>query len=121
MALDKNKKLKSAKDAKEPKEVAVPETVAEPEPSKPERDLSVVLDLPLTCSVEYGRTKISVDDFLNLKKGSVIEVDKLAGEALEFLMNGRVICKGEAVVMNERYAIRLTDIVDKKHLLAGED
>ena len=82
-----------------------------------ERDLSLVEDLPFTVGVEYGRTKISVDDFLNLRKGSVLEVDKLAGEALEFLMNGRVIAKGEAVVMNERYAIRLTDIVDSKHML----
>ena len=82
-----------------------------------EKDLSLALDLPLTVSVEYGRTRITVDDFLNLKKGSVIELDKLAGEPLEFLMNGRTICKGEAVVMNERYAIRLTDIVDRKQLL----
>ena len=84
---------------------------------KTERDFSLVNDLPLTVSVEYGRTKISVDDFLSLKKGSVVEVDKLAGEALEFLMNGRVIAKGEAVVMNERYAIRLTDIVNQMQML----
>lgn len=82
-----------------------------------EKDFTLVNDLPLTVSVEYGKTHISVDDFLNLKKGSVLEVDKLAGEPLEFLMNGKVIAKGEAVVMNERYAIRLTDIVDNQQIM----
>jgi len=76
-----------------------------------EKDLEFVLDIPLRVSVELGRTKILVQDLLKLHKGSVIELSKLAGEPLEVLINDRTVAKGEVIVMNEKFGIRLTDIV----------
>ncbi len=73
--------------------------------------LDFVLDIPLRVSVELGRTKILVQDLLQLHKGSVIELAKIAGEPLEILVNDRVVAKGEVIVVNEKFGIRLTDIV----------
>lgn len=70
-----------------------------------------ILDIPLRVSVELGRTKILVQDLLKLHKGSVLELNKLAGEALEVLVNDRVVAKGEVIVINEKFGIRLLDIV----------
>lgn len=70
-----------------------------------------ILDIPLRVSVELGRTKILVQDLLKLHKGSVLELNKLAGEPLEVLVNERVVAKGEVIVLNEKFGIRLTDIV----------
>ena len=76
-----------------------------------EQDLQLVLDIPLKVSVELGRTRILVGDLLKLHKGSVIELQKVAGEPLEVLVNERVVAKGEVIVLNEKFGIRLTDIV----------
>ena len=76
-----------------------------------EASLEVILDIPLKVSVELGRTKILVGDLLKLHKGSVVELNKVAGEPLEVLVNDRVVAKGEVIVMNEKFGIRLTDIV----------
>ncbi len=73
--------------------------------------LDFVLDIPLKVSVEVGRTKILVEDLLKLHKGSVIELTKLAGEPMEILVNDRVVAKGEVIVVNEKFGVRLTDIV----------
>jgi flagellar motor switch protein FliN/FliY len=73
--------------------------------------LDMILDIPLRVSVELGRTKILVQDLLKLHKGSVIELSKLAGEALEVLVNDRVVARGEVIVINEKFGIRLIDIV----------
>ena len=73
--------------------------------------LELILDIPLKVSVELGRTKILVQDLLKLHKGSVIELSKLAGEPLEVLVNDKVVAKGEVIVVNEKFGIRLTDIV----------
>jgi len=73
--------------------------------------LDLILDIPLRVSVELGRTKILVQDLLKLHKGSVIELNKLAGEALEVLVNDRVVARGEVIVINEKFGIRLIDIV----------
>ncbi len=70
-----------------------------------------ILDIPLRVSVELGRTKILVQDLLKLHKGSVMELNKLAGEPLEILVNDRVVAKGEVIVINEKFGIRLIDIV----------
>jgi len=78
--------------------------------SQPE-NLEFILDIPLKVSVELGRTKILVQDLLKLHKGSVIELNKLAGEPLEILVNDKTVAKGEVIVVNERFGIRLTDIV----------
>jgi flagellar motor switch protein FliN len=76
-----------------------------------EKDLDFILDIPLKVSVELGRTKILVQDLLKLHKGSVVELSKLAGEPLEILVNERVVAKGEVIVLNEKFGVRLTDIV----------
>jgi flagellar motor switch protein FliN/FliY len=73
--------------------------------------LDFILDIPLKVSVELGRTQIIVKDLLQLGQGSVLELDKLAGEPLEILVNGKLVAKGEVVVVNEKFGIRLTDII----------
>ncbi len=74
--------------------------------------LEFVLDIPVKVTVEVGRTRILVEDLLKLHKGSVIELSKLAGESLEVLVNDRVVARGEVIVINEKFGIRLTDIVN---------
>ena len=75
------------------------------------RDLDFLLDIPLDISVELGRTSMFINDLLQLGQGSVIELNKLAGEPLEILINSRLIARGEAVVVNEKFGVRITDIV----------
>jgi flagellar motor switch protein FliN/FliY len=75
------------------------------------RDLNFILDIPLEISVELGRTTMLVNDLLQLGQGSVIELSKLAGEPLEVFINGRLIARGEAVVVNEKFGVRITDII----------
>ncbi len=75
------------------------------------RDLDFILDIPLDISVELGRTNMLVNDLLQLGQGSVIELNKLAGEPLEILINGKLIARGEAVVVNEKFGVRITDII----------
>ncbi len=76
-----------------------------------EKSLEFILDIPLKVSVELGRTKILVQDLLTLHKGSVIELSKLAGDPMEILVNDKVVAKGEVIVINEKFGVRLTDIV----------
>jgi flagellar motor switch protein FliN/FliY len=73
--------------------------------------LDVVLDIPVTISMEIGRTKISIRNLLQLNQGSVVELDRLAGEPMDVLVNGTLIARGEVVVVNEKFGIRLTDII----------
>jgi flagellar motor switch protein FliN/FliY len=75
------------------------------------RDLNFILDIPLELSVELGRTKMLIHDLLQLGQGSVIELNKLAGEPLEILINRKLVARGEAVVVNEKLGVRLTDII----------
>jgi flagellar motor switch protein FliN/FliY len=75
------------------------------------RPLDFILDIPLELSVELGRTNMLINDLLQLGPGSVIELNKLAGEPMEILANNKLMARGEVVVMNEKFAIRLTDIV----------
>lgn len=77
----------------------------------PKRDIEFLIDIPLTITVELGRTKMLIKDLLQLGQGSVIELDKLAGEPMEILVNNRLVAKGEVVVVNEKFGIRLTDIM----------
>ncbi|NCN28585.1 flagellar motor switch protein FliN [bacterium] len=73
--------------------------------------LELILDIPLKVSVELGRTKMLVNTLLQLGQGSVIELNKLAGDPLEVLVNDKLIARGEVVVVNEKFGIRLTDII----------
>ncbi|MDO9631952.1 MAG: flagellar motor switch protein FliN [Humidesulfovibrio sp.] len=75
------------------------------------RDLDFILDIPLEVSAELGRTKLLINELLQLGQGSVIELNKLAGEPMEIFVNGKLVARGEAVVINEKFGIRLTDII----------
>ena len=75
------------------------------------RDLDFILDIPLELSVELGRTRMLVNDLLQLGQGSIVELSKLAGEPLEIMINHKLVARGEAVVINEKFGVRLTDIV----------
>lgn len=74
-------------------------------------NLDFILDIPLEISVELGRTRMLIQDLLKLGQGSVIELTKTAGETLEILANNRLIAKGDVVVMNDKYGIRLTEVI----------
>ena len=78
------------------------------------RNLQFIMDIPLRVTVELGRAKMAVSELLNLGQGSVIELSKLAGEPMEVLVNDKLIARGEAVVVNEKFGVRLTDIISKK-------
>ncbi len=75
------------------------------------RDMDFILDIPLEVSVELGRTKMLINDLLQLGQGSVIELNKLAGEPLEILVNRKLVARGEVVVVNEKFGVRLTDVI----------
>jgi len=79
--------------------------------SSGKRDLDFILDIPLEVSAELGRTKLLINELLQLGQGSVVELNKLAGEPLEIYVNGKLVARGEAVVINEKFGIRLTDII----------
>jgi len=74
-------------------------------------DIDLILDIPVQLTVELGRTKIPIRHILQLAQGSVVELDGLAGEPMDVLVNGCLIAQGEVVVVNEKFGIRLTDIV----------
>ena len=74
-------------------------------------NMDVILDIPVTLSMEVGGTNISIRNLLQLNQGSVIELDRLAGEPLDVLVNGTLIAHGEVVVVNEKFGIRLTDVI----------
>ena len=80
-------------------------------PGDENANLEVILDIPVTIAMEIGRTKISIRNLLQLNQGSVVELDRLAGEPLDVLVNGTLIAHGEVVVVNEKFGIRLTDVI----------
>ncbi|MFT6624936.1 MAG: flagellar motor switch protein FliN/FliY [Cycloclasticus sp.] len=79
--------------------------------SNSELNLDVILDVPVTISMEVGNTKISIRNLLQLNQGSVIELDRLAGEPMDVLVNKTLIARGEVVVVNDKFGLRLTDII----------
>jgi flagellar motor switch protein FliN/FliY len=78
-----------------------------------ERKLDTILDIPVTISMEVGRSQISIRNLLQLNQGSVVELDRVAGEALDVLINGTLIAHGEVVVVNDKFGIRLTDVISQ--------
>ena len=89
-----------------------------------EMNLDFILDIPLELSVELGKTRMLVNDLLQLGQGSIIELNKLAGESLEVYINQKLIARGEVVVVNEKFGVRLTDVItpiDRVKSLAAED
>jgi flagellar motor switch protein FliN/FliY len=73
--------------------------------------MDAILDVPVTMAMEIGRTRINIRNLLQLNQGSVVELDRLAGEPMDVLVNGTLVAKGEVVVVNEKFGIRLTDII----------
>jgi flagellar motor switch protein FliN/FliY len=76
-----------------------------------ELNLDVVLDIPVTLSIEVGRSRLSIRNLLQLNQGSVVELDRATGEPLDVFVNGTLIAHGEVVVVNEKFGIRLTDVI----------
>ena len=87
------------------------EVARQPRDNKRNRELDFILDIPLNVSAELGRTRLMINELLQLGQGSVIELNKLAGEPLELYVNGKLVARGEAVVINEKFGVRLTDII----------
>ncbi len=104
-----------AEQAQVDEEIANPvsfeELTAEPVKNTGNPDLDVILDIPVSISMEVGRTSITIRNLLQLNQGSVIELDRLAGEPLDVLVNGTLIAHGEVVVVNEKFGIRMTDVI----------
>ncbi|MCG5055554.1 MAG: flagellar motor switch protein FliN [Myxococcales bacterium] len=82
------------------------------------RRLEILLDVPLDISVELGRSRMSIQELLNLGPGSVVELDKVAGEPLDILVNQRLVARGEAVVVNDKFGVRITDIISPSERVA---
>ena len=80
-------------------------------PAGEDVNLEVILEVPVTLSMEVGRTSISIRNLLQLNQGSVVELDRMAGEPLDVLVNGTLVAHGEVVVVNEKFGIRLTDVI----------
>ena len=87
------------------------EMARQPKDNKLKRELDFILDIPLDVSAELGRTRLLINELLQLGQGSVVELNKLAGEPLEVYVNGKLVARGEAVVINEKFGVRLTDII----------
>lgn len=87
------------------------DTPEENQTSLNKKNLDFILDIPLQVTVELGRTKLLVKDILQLSQGAVVELTKLAGEPLDIFVNSKLVARGEAVVVNEKFGVRLVDIV----------
>ena len=101
-------------DLKEPQGPGATEAAQNPEKPSVRRgsvNMEFVLDIPLEVTVELGRTKMLINDMLKLGQGSVIELTKLAGESLDIVANQKPIARGEVVVVNEKYGVRLTEVI----------
>jgi len=81
------------------------------DPLQEKRNLELIMDIPLHLTVELGRTKLLVKDLLQLNQGSVVELGKLAGELLDIFVNSKLVARGEAVVVNDKFGVRLVDII----------
>ncbi len=106
---DTNDTEESTVDAQESNEETPEEDGQEEQEDSSQLDF--ILDIPLELSVELGRTKMLVNDLLQLGQGSIVELNKLAGEPLEVYINRKLIARGEVVVVNEKFGVRLTDII----------
>jgi flagellar motor switch protein FliN/FliY len=112
-ALDEQAEARTA--AENAEAVELEELTADDEPitGEEKRKLDAILDIPVTISMEVGRSNISIRNLLQLNQGSVVELDRVAGESLDVLVNGTLIAHGEVVVVNDKFGIRLTDVVSQ--------
>jgi len=102
--------VESAESA-EPKSTVFQEFSQKQTKAETHNDIDFILDIPVQLTVELGRTKIAIKNLLQLAQGSVVELDGLAGEPMDVLVNGCLIAQGEVVVVNEKFGMRLTDII----------
>ncbi len=98
-------------NAAEPQPAEFDNLQDEGQPPKGDVNLDVILDVPVTLSMEVGRTRIPIRNLLQLNQGSVVELDRAAGEPLDVFVNGTLVAHGEVVVVNEKFGIRLTDVI----------
>jgi flagellar motor switch protein FliN/FliY len=98
-------------NAAEPRAAEFNDLQDEGQPASREVNLDVILDVPVTLSMEVGRTRIPIRNLLQLNQGSVVELDRAAGEPLDVFVNGTLVAHGEVVVVNEKFGIRLTDVI----------
>ncbi len=110
-ALMEQKASDSGADAGGPLTGDAPRPFSSPPADGANSDINMVLDIPVQLSVELGRTKVPIKHILQLGQGSVVELDALAGEPMDVLVNGYLIAQGEVVVVNDKFGIRLTDVV----------
>lgn len=110
-----------AKAASEVAEAAADAASAAAVPVKknPGRTLEFILDVALQVTVEVGRSRMTINDLLQLGQGSVVELEKLAGEPLDIFINGKPVARGEAVIVNEKFGVRLTDIISPEDRIEG--
>lgn len=98
--------------------VDTPEMVSDPDADdRPTADISMILDIPVTLSMEIGQTRISINELLKLSRDSVIELQRMADEPMDVLVNGTLVAHGEAVVVGDRFGIRLTDVISPQERL----
>ncbi len=100
--------------------VVMPDLVSDPaggHSDRPTADISMILDIPVTLSMEIGQTRISISELLKLTKDSVIELQRMADEPMDVLVNGTLVAHGEAVVVGDRFGIRLTDVISPQERL----
>lgn len=109
MAGEKN----TAAKGKEQDAGSVAEDIVEQSEDSSTEKMDMILDIPVSVTVEIGRTKMTIRNLLQLNQGGIIALDRLAGEPLDVLVNGTLVAHGEVVVVNEKFGIRLTDIVSK--------
>ncbi len=107
--MDDNDVMEDAESPEDEVEETVP--AVDQTVDQSDREIDFVLDIPLELSVELGNSKMLVNDLLQLGQGSIIELNKLAGEPLEVFVNKKLVARGEVVVVNEKFGVRLTDIV----------
>ena len=104
-------------------DVAVAAAAAADSPATPKkhpgRNLEFILDVALQVTVEVGRTRMTIQDLLQLGQGSVVELEKLAGEPLDIYINGKAVARGEAVIVNDKFGVRLTDIISPEDRIEG--
>jgi len=109
-ALDEQAEAREAAETVELEELTPDDA---PITGEEKRKLDAILDIPVTISMEVGRSNISIRNLLQLNQGSVVELDRVAGESLDVLVNGTLIAHGEVVVVNDKFGIRLTDVVSQ--------
>jgi flagellar motor switch protein FliN/FliY len=110
---DVQKEMEQSKAVKPPVEVspAFFQEAHKNEAPRPAMDLDMILDIPLSLTVELGRNRMLISELLQLGQGSVVELSKLAGEPMDIFINQKLIARGEVVVINEKFGVRLTDII----------